>query len=70
MTNATDLVKIATTLIERGRDGGAPVDLSRTGRDRDRSEAKSKALREFVRLTKNTPLPTASTVPSHLFNVR
>ncbi|MBU9403472.1 hypothetical protein KTE13_27385 [Burkholderia multivorans] len=70
MTNATVLVKIATSMIAKDRAHEAPVDLSRTGRERDRSEADSKALREFVRLTKNTPLPATSSVPSQLFNVR
>lgn len=69
MTNATVLVKIATALIAQDRASDARVDLPPAGRERDRSEVDSKALREFVRLTKNAPLPSTSSVPSHLFNV-
>lgn len=70
MTNAQVLVQIAAELILKRKDLVAESsDTEATPTVKDRI-SQDDAVREFNRLTARAPLPTPSSIPSHLFNVK
>jgi len=70
MTNAEVLVEIAATLILKQKDVASESPKAEPTPTVKDKISQDDALREFNRLTARAPLPTPSSIPTHLFNVK